>query len=146
MFDYPVLRRLCSVLSCLQDPDTYVRRNAAVAIREVVKHSEELAAIVSKAGGAAALVQYANGCAGAARLAAVMALGMCVFISAFACLAVHVHVVICERMWVFLIVKWHVRVLACANACVCVCMRQVSLVRTQRRCPVRCCLLEAAHA
>ena len=65
----------CSVLGCLQDNDTYVRRNAAIAIREVVKHSEELASIVNKAGGSAALVEYSNGCAGAARLAAVMALG-----------------------------------------------------------------------
>lgn len=63
------------MLGCLQDADTYVRRNAAIAIREVVKHSEELAGIVDKAGGSAALVEYANGCSGAARLAAVMALG-----------------------------------------------------------------------
>lgn len=70
-----VLVCLRSVLGCLQDNDTYVRRNAAIAIREVVKHSEELAAIVNKAGGAAALVEYANGANGGARLAAVMALG-----------------------------------------------------------------------
>ena len=66
---------LVSALLCLKDGDAFVQRNAAVAIREVVKHSEELAAIVVKAGGAGSLVEYVNSTSGSPRLAAVMALG-----------------------------------------------------------------------
>jgi hypothetical protein len=66
---------LCRVLACLKDSDVYVQRNAAVLVREVVKHSEEVANIAVRAGAAASLVEYVAASAGSPRLAAVMALG-----------------------------------------------------------------------
>ena len=66
-----------SALLCLKDGDAFVQRNAAVAVREVVKHSEELASIVVRAGGAGGLVEYINATTGSPRLAAVMAIGAC---------------------------------------------------------------------
>ncbi|CAE7512060.1 Spag6, partial [Symbiodinium sp. KB8] len=62
------------------DIDIYVRKNAATCIREVVKHTPELAKLVVNAGGGAALVDYVRESAGNVRLPGIMALG---YISAF---------------------------------------------------------------
>eukprot|EP00611_Tribonema_gayanum_P016699 TRINITY_DN290_c0_g1_i1.p2 TRINITY_DN290_c0_g1~~TRINITY_DN290_c0_g1_i1.p2 ORF type:complete len:240 (+),score=113.53 TRINITY_DN290_c0_g1_i1:1170-1889(+) len=68
-------------LRCLSDADALVRKNAATTcVREVVKHTPELAKLVVNAGGAAALVDYAAEARGAARLPGVMALG---YVAAF---------------------------------------------------------------
>ena len=45
-----------SALDRLKDTDHAVRKNAAILVREVVKHTPELAAIVVNNGGCAALV------------------------------------------------------------------------------------------
>jgi hypothetical protein len=63
------------ILLGLKDADVFVQRNAAVLVREVVKHSEELANIAVRAGAAPGLVEYINATTGTPRLAAVMALG-----------------------------------------------------------------------
>jgi hypothetical protein len=52
-----------------------VRRNAATCIREVSRHTPELAQLVVSAGGHAALVEYTNEAEGNARLPGIMALG-----------------------------------------------------------------------
>jgi hypothetical protein len=65
----------------MQDADSQVRRNAAICMREVVKHSEQLASVVVECGGVGSAVEFVTSKAsGADRLAAVMALG---FISAY---------------------------------------------------------------
>ena len=88
------------ILSCLKDSDimvlthslthsltysltyslTQVRKNAAMCIREVSKHTPELAKLIVNSGGAAALVDYVNEAQGNNKLPGVMALG---YISAF---------------------------------------------------------------
>ena len=65
----------CSLFSCLQDTDVFVRKNAASACRDVVRHSEEVTAIVVKSGGAAALVEYVSEAEGSNRLPGAVALG-----------------------------------------------------------------------
>jgi hypothetical protein len=47
-----------AVFGCLKDSDTIVRRNAATAIREVAKHTPELAQLIVNAGGHGAVVDY----------------------------------------------------------------------------------------
>jgi HEAT repeat protein len=67
-------------LQCLKDKDPGVRKAAASLMRDVVKHSQELAMLVINVGGAAALVQYLKPEAGNDPLSAVMAVG---YIAAF---------------------------------------------------------------
>merc|ERR1719310_1193952 len=52
-----------------------VRKNAASCIREVAKHTPEMAKLIVNAGGAAALVDYVLNSTGNARLPGIMALG-----------------------------------------------------------------------
>lgn len=60
--------------------DLVVRKHAATAVREVAKHSPELAQLIVSCGGAGALVDYTASAAGNARLPGIMALG---YIAAF---------------------------------------------------------------
>jgi hypothetical protein len=69
-----------NILSCLKDTDSFVRKNAATAIREVAKHTPELAKLIVNSGGAAVLVDYVNEAQGNAKLPGIMALG---YIAAF---------------------------------------------------------------
>jgi len=57
-----------------------VRKNAATCIREVAKHTPELAQLIVNAGGVGALVDYVNETRSTARLPGIMTLG---YISAF---------------------------------------------------------------
>merc|ERR1711918_270315 len=68
------------ILNCLKDNDTFVRKNAATCIREVAKHTPELAKLIVNAGGAAALVDYVSEVQGNAKLPGIMAIG---YIAAF---------------------------------------------------------------
>ena len=68
------------ILTCLKDVDVYVRKNAATVIREIVKHTPELAQLVVSSGGVGAIVDYVNEAKGNNRLPGVMTLG---YISAF---------------------------------------------------------------
>ncbi len=52
----------------LKDTDPMVRRNAATVIREVCKHTSELAILVLKCGGVAALVDNVSEVSGPERL------------------------------------------------------------------------------
>ena len=65
---------------CLKDADALVKRNAATCVREVAKHTPELAQLVVNAGGHAALIHYLSTVTGPSRLPAIMALG---YIGAF---------------------------------------------------------------
>jgi hypothetical protein len=47
-------------LTCLKYPDEFVRKHAATLVREVVKHTPELAQLVVANGGVGALVEYCN--------------------------------------------------------------------------------------
>ena len=67
-------------MECLKDTDGYVQKNASTCIREVAKHTPELAKLIVNSGGAAALVEYVSETKGHARLPGIMALG---FIAAF---------------------------------------------------------------
>jgi len=49
-----------SILPCLKDTDQFVRKFAAIALRDIVKHSEALSGVVVAAGGGAALVEYVH--------------------------------------------------------------------------------------
>ena len=49
-----------SILMCLKDVDGFVRKHAATAVREVCKHTPELAQLVVSNGGVAALVDYVD--------------------------------------------------------------------------------------
>ena len=60
--------------------DVYVRKNAATCIREVAKHTPELAQLIVNAGGVGAMVDYVTEASGNARLPGIMTLG---YISAF---------------------------------------------------------------
>ena len=42
----------------LKDPDEYVQKNVATLIREVAKHSPELAQLIVNSGGVAAVVDF----------------------------------------------------------------------------------------
>ena len=57
-----------------------VRKNAAACIREIAKHSNDLASIIVHYGGPGAIVEYLKECSGSARLPGIKTLG---FISAF---------------------------------------------------------------
>jgi len=68
------------ILACLNDVDPFVRKNAATVIREIVKHTPELAQLVVSSGGVQAIVSYVNEAQGNNRLPGIMTLG---YISAF---------------------------------------------------------------
>lgn len=57
-----------------------VRKHAATAVREVAKHSPELAQLIVSCGGVGALVDYTASAEGNQRLPGIMALG---YIAAF---------------------------------------------------------------
>ena len=58
------------VLNLLKDLDVYVRKNAATCIREVAKHTPELAQLIGTAGGVGAMGDYVTEARGNARGAA----------------------------------------------------------------------------
>ena len=62
------------VLNLLTGHDVYVRKNAATCIREVAKHTPELAQLIVNAGGVGAMVDYVTAARGNARLPACRAL------------------------------------------------------------------------
>ena len=64
-----------AVLTCLKDTDEYVRKNVATLIREIAKHTPELAQLIVNAGGVAAVVDYVGESEGNVRLPGVMMLG-----------------------------------------------------------------------
>jgi len=68
------------ILNCLKDIDVIVRKHAATCIREIAKHSPELAKLICNAGGVAALVDYITESKGNIRLPGIMTLG---FIAAY---------------------------------------------------------------
>lgn len=57
-----------TVLKCLKDNDSYVQKNSASLVREIAKHTPELAQLVVNSGGVGALVAYAHETSGAVRL------------------------------------------------------------------------------
>lgn len=57
------------------DPDEYVSKNAATLIREVVKHSPELAQLLVNTGGVAACVDYVQAARSNNKIPGIMALG-----------------------------------------------------------------------
>lgn len=67
-------------LATLKFPNDMVRRHAATLVREVAKHTPELAQLVVSSGGVGALVQFVADTSAAARLPGIMALG---YIAAF---------------------------------------------------------------
>ena len=69
-----------NILNCLKDGDAFVRKNAATCIREVAKHTPELAKLIVNSGGAAALVDFVSEAQGNAKLPGIMAVG---YIAAF---------------------------------------------------------------
>merc|ERR1711990_1237641 len=68
------------ILHCLKDTDEYVRKNAATCIREIARHTPDLAKLIVNAGGVAAMVDYIADARGNNRLPGIMTLG---YISAF---------------------------------------------------------------
>ena len=64
-----------AVLVSLKDPDEYVSKNVATLVREVCKHSPELATMVVNCGGAAAIVDFVSNSRGTSRMPGIMALG-----------------------------------------------------------------------
>jgi hypothetical protein len=82
-----------------------VRKNAAMCVREVAKHTPELAKLIVNSGGAAALVDYVSESQGKNKLPGIMALGY-----------VYVHVCICTC--VYMCVYVHVYI---CNVCICTC-------------------------
>ena len=64
----------------MKDQDSLVRKNAATCIREIAKHSSDLANTICNTGGSAALVEYITDSKGNARLPGIMTLG---YIAAF---------------------------------------------------------------
>jgi len=60
--------------------DIFVRKNAATVIREICKHTPELAQLIVSSGGVGAIVDYVNEAKGNNRLPGIMTLG---YISAF---------------------------------------------------------------
>ncbi|OEH77778.1 armadillo beta-catenin-like repeat [Cyclospora cayetanensis] len=71
---------LPKLLHCLKDPDELVRRNAAACVREIVKHTPQLATFAANAGAIAALVDLIQETTGPTRVAGILALG---YIGAF---------------------------------------------------------------
>jgi len=68
------------ILHCLKDIDEYVRKNAATCIREIARHTPDLAKLIVNAGGVAAMVDYITEARGNNRLPGIMTLG---YIAAF---------------------------------------------------------------
>lgn len=68
------------VLTCLKFPDDLVRKHGATVVREVAKHTPELAQLIVGNGGVGALVDYVQESSGNNRLPGIMALG---YIAAF---------------------------------------------------------------
>lgn len=68
------------IFNCLKDMDVQVRKNAATCIREIAKHTPELAKMIVHAGGATTIIDYISESKGNARLPGIMTLG---FIAAF---------------------------------------------------------------
>ncbi len=68
------------LLSCLKDPDTLVKKNAAYCICEIVNKSPENAINIVNSGGAAILVEFITNVKGEPRLYGILTLG---FIAAF---------------------------------------------------------------
>ena len=68
------------MFALLKDHDQVVRKNAATCIREIAKHSSDLANTICSEGGSAALVEYISDAKGNARLPGIMTLG---YIAAF---------------------------------------------------------------
>ncbi len=87
------------IFPCLKDADPIVRRNTATCVREIVKHTPELAEGVVRGGGHGALIDYMTEAKAGARLPAIMAIG---YIAAFSeslaggIIALHVSVRGCE--------------------------------------------------
>ena len=63
------------IFSLLKDQDALVKKNAATCIREIAKHSSDLAHTVCSNGGSAAIVEYIFDSKGNARLPGIMTLG-----------------------------------------------------------------------
>ena len=61
--------------ACLKDTDEYVKKNCATLIREVAKHTPELAQLLVNAGGVAAIVDFIGENKGNIKLPGVMMLG-----------------------------------------------------------------------
>lgn len=68
------------ILTCLQYPDELVKKHAATVVREVAKHTMELAQLIVGNGGVGTLVDYISTSHGNAGLPGIMALG---YIAAF---------------------------------------------------------------
>merc|ERR1712056_128117 len=68
------------ILHCLKDIDEFVRKNAATCIREIARHTPDLAKLIVNAGGVAAMVDYITEARGNNRLPGIMTLG---YIAAF---------------------------------------------------------------
>merc|ERR1712127_293118 len=68
------------ILHCLKDIDEYVRKNAATCIREIARHTPDLAKLIVNSGGVAAMVDYITEARGNNRLPGIMTLG---YIAAF---------------------------------------------------------------
>ncbi|MGH0190522.1 UNVERIFIED_CONTAM: hypothetical protein FKN15_047532 [Acipenser sinensis] len=64
-----------AVLTCLKDPDEYVKKNVATLIREITKHTPELSQLIVNAGGVAAVIDYIGDSRGNVRLPGIMMLG-----------------------------------------------------------------------
>ncbi|CDJ28390.1 armadillo/beta-catenin-like repeat protein, putative [Eimeria mitis] len=71
---------LPKTLHCLKDPDDLVRKNAATCVREIVKHTPQLALFAANAGAIAALIDLIQETTGPTRVAGILALG---YIGAF---------------------------------------------------------------
>jgi DNA-binding IclR family transcriptional regulator len=65
-----------------------VKKHAATVVREIAKHTPELAQLVVGNGGVAALVDYVSESSGNNRLPGIMALG---YIAAFRCATGEMH-------------------------------------------------------
>lgn len=68
------------IFLCLKDQDNIVCRNAATCIREIAKHTPELAQLIVNNGGHDAIIQYIEKVKGPSRLPGIMTLG---YIAAF---------------------------------------------------------------
>ncbi|CAE7751402.1 Spag6 [Symbiodinium pilosum] len=69
-----------TILHCLKDVDESVRKNAATCIRELSRHTPDLAKLIVNAGGIAAMVEFVNDARGNCRLPGIMTLG---YVAAF---------------------------------------------------------------
>jgi len=64
-----------SVLTSLKDHDEYVKKNVATLMREIARHTPELAQLIVNAGGVGAVVDYIGETKGNVRLPGIMMLG-----------------------------------------------------------------------